>query len=228
MQARDEGHPHRCQHGHRWRHTGPTARACGIPAYDRQSGNLPAVRAELCPLCPGHEEVLIRGRHATIACCVTATGPTRPSASLARIALAPRTARPLVRMYPLGSMMNPTPLTRPVALPPSWVGRIVTMRTRVGFATSITRCGQGGTAIPAVVPAGGRPGHYAAEEPAIPREGSARPWGSPERHPRPERPEPPAARIAHAEPGRAAPKPLRGASARAPLAARGLARRLRR
>jgi hypothetical protein len=64
MQARDEGHPHRCQHRHRWHHTGPTAVACGIPAYDRESGNLPSVRAELCPLCTGREEVLIRGRHA--------------------------------------------------------------------------------------------------------------------------------------------------------------------
>src|SRR5438093_9621179 len=60
---RDEGHPHRCTAGHRWQHTGPTALTCEIPACDPESGELPYVGFQDCPLCSGREELLIRDAH---------------------------------------------------------------------------------------------------------------------------------------------------------------------
>ncbi len=59
----DRGHPHRCSHGHHWQHTGPTALDCKIPAVDPNSGNLPLVSPQDCPICSGREEVLIRNSH---------------------------------------------------------------------------------------------------------------------------------------------------------------------
>lgn len=56
------GHPHRCQAGHRWRHTGPTAVTCAIPAFDN-AGDLPFVCTQDCPVCCGRDDVLVRGVH---------------------------------------------------------------------------------------------------------------------------------------------------------------------
>ena len=59
----DGGHPHRCTEGHHWQHTGPTAATCAIPKHQPESGNLPYVDSQDCPLCSGREELLIRGSH---------------------------------------------------------------------------------------------------------------------------------------------------------------------
>jgi hypothetical protein len=56
------GHPHRCQAGHRWQHTGLTAVTCTIPAFD-SAGDLPCVGPQDCPVCCGCDDVLVRGVH---------------------------------------------------------------------------------------------------------------------------------------------------------------------
>src|SRR6267142_1420740 len=62
MSERGGEHPHRCQEGHRWQHTGPTALTCEIP-HEAASGELSLVGFRECPLCSGREEVLVRDLH---------------------------------------------------------------------------------------------------------------------------------------------------------------------
>jgi hypothetical protein len=57
-----QGHPHRCQAGHRWQHAGPTAATCAIPAFDG-TGDLPVVSPQDCAVCCGRDDVLVRGAH---------------------------------------------------------------------------------------------------------------------------------------------------------------------
>ncbi len=72
----EEGHPHKCEKGHWWQHTGTTAAKCAIPTrYHNSDQYVGYIGSEDCPICTGREELLIRGPH--LHYCITCEGKWR-------------------------------------------------------------------------------------------------------------------------------------------------------